>query len=135
MSRHALSRRSLCKAGIAIAAGFAAARAANAAQGLERFEAPAALNPQQRLLLKGGTIISLDPQVGNLAAGDVLIEGKRIAAIGPNLSAAGAQVIEAGNMILIPGFVDCHRHSWEGQLRRINPNAQTLAEYSNATHL
>jgi cytosine/adenosine deaminase-related metal-dependent hydrolase len=32
-------------------------------------------------------------------------------------------------------LVDCHRHSWEGQLRRINPNAPTLAEYSNATHL
>ena len=37
-------------------------------------------------------------------------------------------------MILIPGFVDCHRHSWEGQLRRINPNSPTLADYSNATH-
>jgi 5-methylthioadenosine/S-adenosylhomocysteine deaminase len=31
--------------------------------------------------------------------------------------------------------VDCHRHSWEAPLRRINPNAPTLADYSNATHL
>ena len=117
--------------------GSPSARAANAAQGVapERFAAPPALDPRQRLLLRGGTIVSLDPQIGNLATGDVLIEGKTIAAIGPNLSAAGAQVIDAANMILIPGFVDCHRHSWEGQLRRINPNAQTLAEYSNATHL
>jgi cytosine/adenosine deaminase-related metal-dependent hydrolase len=135
MSRDTLSRRSLCKAGLAVAAGLAFSRTADAAQGLERFTAPAALDPRQRLLLKGGTIISLDAQIGNLATGDVLIEGKTIAAIGPNLSAAGAQVIGAANMILIPGFVDCHRHSWEGQLRRINPNAQTLAEYANATHL
>jgi cytosine/adenosine deaminase-related metal-dependent hydrolase len=55
--------------------------------------------------------------------------------VAPNIEAAGAQVIAAANMIAIPGFVDCHRHSWEGQLRRINPNAQTLADYSNATHL
>ena len=47
----------------------------------------------------------------------------------------GAQVIDAHDTILVPGFVDCHRHSWEAQLRRINPNAATLADYSNATHL
>ena len=35
----------------------------------------------------------------------------------------------------MPGLVDCHRHSWEAQLRRINPNSPTLADYSNATHL
>jgi 5-methylthioadenosine/S-adenosylhomocysteine deaminase len=44
-------------------------------------------------------------------------------------------VIEAQDSIIIPGLVDAHRHSWEGQLRRINPNSPTLADYSNATHL
>jgi len=135
MMSNAMSRRAVLSAGLSTAAGLALVRAASAAQTFERFDAPPALDPQQRLLLKGGTIVSLDPQVGNLAAGDVLIEGKTIAAIGPSLSAPNARVIDAANMILIPGFVDCHRHSWEGQLRRINPNAQTLAEYANATHL
>lgn len=135
MTRDAISRRSLCKAGAAAAAALAFTRVANAAQAPERFAAPGALDARQRMLLRGGTIVSLDPQIGNLATGDVLIEGKTIAAIGPNLPEAGAQVIDAANMILIPGFVDCHRHSWEGQLRRINPNAQTIAEYANATHL
>jgi cytosine/adenosine deaminase-related metal-dependent hydrolase len=135
MTRLAMSRRALCKAAVAFAAGLALTPAARAAQAVERFAPPPALDPRQRLLLRGGTIVSLDPQVGNLATGDVLIEGRTIAAIGSNLSVAGAQVINAANMILIPGFVDCHRHSWEGQLRRINPNAQTLAEYANATHL
>ena len=52
-------------------------RAAGAAQAVagERFTAPQPLDAGQRLLLKGGTIISLDPQVGNLVTGDVLIEG------------------------------------------------------------
>src|SRR5262245_20042260 len=134
-SSDALSRRTVLSTGLVSAVGIAFAWRASAAQAVERLTAPQVLNPRQRLLLRGGTIISLDPQIGNLATGDVLIEGKTIAAIGPNLSATGAQVISAANMILIPGFVDCHRHSWEGQLRRINPNAQTLAEYSNATHL
>ncbi len=44
-------------------------------------------------------------------------------------------MIDASNTIVIPGLVDCHRHSWEAQLRRINPNSPTLADYSNATHL
>ena len=76
MSRDTLSRRSLCKAGLAVAAGLAFSRTADAAQGVERFTAPTALDLRQRLLLRGGTIISLDAQIGNLATGDVLIEGK-----------------------------------------------------------
>ena len=64
----------------------------------------------------------------------MLIEGKKIAAIAPELKAADAQVIDARDTIIVPGFVDSHRHSWEGQLRRINPNSPTLADYSNATH-
>ena len=83
------------------------------------------IDPSAALLVKGGTIISMDSKVGDLATGDVLIEGNTIAAIGPTSRPAGAQVIDAANRIIIPGFVDCHRHSWEGQLRRINPNAKT----------
>jgi cytosine/adenosine deaminase-related metal-dependent hydrolase len=93
------------------------------------------VDPKHRILLRGGTIISLDKKVGDLVRGDVLIEGKRIAAIAPELKAPDAQVIEAQDTIIIPGLVDSHRHSWEAQLRRINPNSPTLADYSNATHL
>ena len=71
MSRHPVSRRSVCKAGVAIAAGLALTRASNAAQAVERFAAPPGLDSRQRLLLRGGTIVSLDPQIGNLATGDV----------------------------------------------------------------
>ncbi len=138
MKRDDISRRQILETGVCLAAGLAyagSAKRANAAPALERFERQRTLDTGQRVLLKGGTIISLDPKLGDLATGDVLIEGKTIAAVGPSVTARGAQTIDAANMILIPGFVDCHRHSWEGQLRRINPNAPTLAEYSNATHL
>ena len=117
---------------VAYALQSGAARAADAG---ERFGQQPALNLRQRLLLRGGTIISMDPRIGDLTRGDVLIEGTKISAIAPNIAASDAEVINAANMILIPGLIDCHRHSWEGQLRRINPNAPTLADYSNATHL
>jgi 5-methylthioadenosine/S-adenosylhomocysteine deaminase len=49
----------------------------------------------------------------------VLIEGSRIAAVGPNLSAADAATIDASNKIVTPGFIDTYRHAWEGILRNI----------------
>jgi 5-methylthioadenosine/S-adenosylhomocysteine deaminase len=124
------------KAGATLAAGVAAGLSdADAAENLRRFERQAAVDSRDRILLKGGTIISMDAKVGDLVQGDVLIEGKKIAAIAPTLNAADAQVIDAHDTIIVPGFVDCHRHSWEAPLRRINPNSPTIADYSNATHL
>src|SRR5438128_2334597 len=134
------SRRTILKKSIAVAAALTTQRVLSGTGSAATAIAEQRLAPQrpvdarQRLLIKGGTIVSMDPKVGDMVKGDVLIEGKRIAAAAPHLDAGGAQVIDASHMILIPGFVDCHRHSWEGQLRRINPNAATIADYSNATH-
>ena len=134
-----ISRRSLL-AGLAAGAAWAAVsppRRVAAAQA-ERFGPLAAVDSKQRLLIKGAAIVSMDPRVGDLVKGDVLIQGTQIVEVGTRVDtarAAGARTIDAANMILIPGLVDCHRHSWEGQLRRINPNAPTIGDYSNATHL
>jgi len=73
----------------------------------------------KRVLLKGGTVLTLDPTLGNFRDADVLIEGTKIAAVGPNLYGNGAETIDASNMIVMPGFVDTHRHIWEGLLRNI----------------
>jgi cytosine/adenosine deaminase-related metal-dependent hydrolase/ribose/xylose/arabinose/galactoside ABC-type transport system permease subunit len=78
-----------------------------------------AVAPTGRKLIKGGIVISLDPAVGDFANGDVLIDGDRIAAVGPGLSVDGAEVVDASGMIVMPGFVDSHRHIWEGILRNI----------------
>ena len=134
------SRREFLKNGAGLVAGAAAlpwlqSEAAGAEpddETLGRLKR-ARKDPRHRVLLKGGTIISMDPQVGNFAKGDVLIEGKKILAVGPNIKAAG-QHIDATDMILIPGFADPHRHSWEGQLRGLNPNAVTITDYNAYTH-
>jgi cytosine/adenosine deaminase-related metal-dependent hydrolase len=74
---------------------------------------------EDRTLLKGGTVLSLDPEVGNFRKGDVLIEGSKLTAVAPEIEAGDAEVIDASNTIVMPGFVDTHRHIWEGILRNI----------------
>ena len=75
--------------------------------------------PTGRKLIKGGIVLSLDPAVGDFALGDVLIEGDRILQVGPNLANGDVETIDASGMIVMPGFVDSHRHIWEGILRNI----------------
>jgi cytosine/adenosine deaminase-related metal-dependent hydrolase len=90
-----------------------------------------------RILIKGGTIISMDPSIGDLAKGDVLITGGKIAAIAADLGDAAANadvVVDAAGMIVIPGFHDTHRHCWQGQMRRLIPDVSTLGEYMATTH-
>ena len=78
-----------------------------------------AVVPTNRTLIRGGTVLSLDPTVGDFPSGDVLIEGDRIVEVRPGLQVDGAEVIDASGMIVMPGFVDTHRHIWEGLLRNI----------------
>lgn len=83
-----------------------------------------------RLLLRGGWVISMDPAIGDLAGADVLVEDDRILAVGPALDVdtSGAQILDVTGKIVIPGFVDTHRHTWEAAIRGCAPNA-TLDDY------
>jgi cytosine/adenosine deaminase-related metal-dependent hydrolase len=64
----------------------------------------------------------MDPQIGDLHSGDVLVEDDRIAAVGHGLEAADAETVDATDCIVIPGFVDSHRHTWETVIRGIAPD-------------
>jgi len=77
------------------------------------------VSPSGMKLIKGGTVLSMDPQVGDFAVGDVLIDGDKIVAVGSGLPNSNVEVIDASGMIVMPGFVDTHRHIWEGLLRNI----------------
>ena len=61
--------------------------------------------------------MSMDPAVGDFVQADVLVEGKKILAVGPNLQAGGAAVIDARGRIVMPGFIDTHHHQFETALR------------------
>jgi len=70
----------------------------------------------------------MDTGVGDLEHGDILIDGSRIAAVGSRLEAGGAEEIDATGCLVIPGFVDTHRHMWQAVLRGCAPH-HTLADY------
>jgi cytosine/adenosine deaminase-related metal-dependent hydrolase len=82
----------------------------------------------KRTLIKNGVVLSFDPKVGDFDKADVLIEGKKIAAVRPNIQAESAQVIEAGSMVVIPGFIDTHHHFYQAQLRNVLANG-LLSDY------
>src|SRR5262252_6984743 len=73
--------------------------------------------PGRRYIIRGGSVMSMDPQVGDFAQADVLVEGKKILAVGPNLQANGAAIIDATGRIVMPGFIDTHHHQFETVLR------------------
>jgi cytosine/adenosine deaminase-related metal-dependent hydrolase len=85
----------------------------------------------ERTLIKGAIVLTQDPALGELPQADILIEDDRIAAVGPNLDAAGAKVIDATGDIVIPGFIDTHRHTWETSIRTCAPD-YTLGAYFGA---
>lgn len=71
-----------------------------------------------RKLLRGGRIVSMDPSIGE-PVGDILVEGDKIVAIGARLDVApdGVEVIDASRHIVMPGFIDSHRHLFQALLR------------------
>jgi 5-methylthioadenosine/S-adenosylhomocysteine deaminase len=99
-----------------------------AATGMGLFNAPARAHgdddgPEhsgrhgRRYLIRGGAVMSMDQRVGDFATGDVLIEGKKIVAVGRHIDAGGAAVIDARGRIVMPGFIDTHHHLFETALR------------------
>lgn len=70
-----------------------------------------------RHLIKNACVISVDPGIGTLPRANILIEDDRIAAIGTDVSAEDAVVIDAEGMIAMPGLICCHRHLWMTLLR------------------
>ncbi|MEU0840599.1 amidohydrolase family protein [Streptomyces sp. NPDC005962] len=86
-----------------------------------------------RLLLTGGTVVSMDPAVGDFERGDVLIEDGVIVEVAETIEAPDAEVIDATDRIVMPGFVDTHRHTWQTAFRGIGAD-WTFPEWAVATH-
>jgi cytosine/adenosine deaminase-related metal-dependent hydrolase len=82
----------------------------------------------ERVLLRGGYVLSMDETVGELPAGDVLIEDGVIAAVEARVDVRDAEVVDASGHVVMPGFVDTHRHTWQTPFRGICAD-WTLEEY------
>ena len=114
-------RRGFLKAAAASSAavGLAALSGCNAEANGTTSETPPQFSgePGRRYVIRGGSVMSMDPTVGDFAQADVLVEGKKIVAVGPNLAIGDAAVIDARGRIVMPGFIDTHHHQFETALR------------------
>jgi cytosine/adenosine deaminase-related metal-dependent hydrolase len=87
-----------------------------------------------RLLIRGGHVLTLDPSLGDFSPGDVLVEDGRIAAVSPRVDGDAGEVVEAAGRIVLPGFVDTHRHTWQTALRGVCAD-WTLLDYFRGIRL
>jgi dihydroorotase len=60
------------------------------------------------ILLRGGRVV--DPASGLDGLFDVLVEGGRIAAVGPGLDAPGGRTVDLHGLLVVPGLIDMHVH-------------------------
>lgn len=86
-----------------------------------------------RTLITGGTVISMDPAVGDLTRGDVLVTDGVITGIAARIEAPDAEIIDATDRIVLPGFVDTHRHTWQTAFRGCGAD-WTFGQYLVAMH-
>ena len=87
----------------------------------------------KRTLISGGTVVTVDPVLGEIEGGDVLIEDRTIAAVGGALGVSDAEVIDATDCLVLPGLIDMHRHTWQSLFRNIASD-WTLAHYFTGLH-
>jgi 5-methylthioadenosine/S-adenosylhomocysteine deaminase len=84
-------------------------------------------------LIKGAAIVSMDAAIGDLPKGDVLIEQDRIVGVAHRIAADDADIIDASRMLLLPGLINGHLHTWQTGLRGLAAD-WTVAEYMRAMH-
>ena len=86
-----------------------------------------------KTLIKNALVLSMDPSIGDLEKGDVLIDGDRIVGVGPQIVADDAKPIDATGCIVMPGFVHAHIHTWQSAVRGIGAD-WAGSDYFNNFH-
>ena len=117
MANTTLSRRRLLQGASALATATVAPGRL-LAQPVRSAAAPGAPLPaRSELLIRGATVLTMDPAVADLAGGDVHVRDGSIVAVAQKIEAPTAEVIDGTGMICIPGFVDTHFHMWTSAFR------------------
>lgn len=81
-----------------------------------------------RTLLRGGLVVSMDEAIGEVTDEDVLIEDGLIAAVGTALGVEDAEIVDVAGHVVMAGFVDTHRHTWQTPFRGVCAD-WTLEDY------
>jgi 5-methylthioadenosine/S-adenosylhomocysteine deaminase len=116
MNQQTFDRRSVLKAATALAAtGLLPACAQTGVQG----GSGGALPARGEFVIRGATVLTMDARVGDFVRGDVHVRDGAIVSVAGGISAPGATIIDASDMICMPGFIDTHWHLWTSALRPI----------------
>jgi cytosine/adenosine deaminase-related metal-dependent hydrolase len=116
MTHARVSRRTLLKGATALGA-LAASGGVLAQQTGPTARAAVALPQRGAFVIRGATVLTMVPDLGDFAPGDVLVRDGAIVAVGRQVDAGSAQVIDGAGMICMPGFVDTHWHLWTSLFR------------------
>ena len=87
-----------------------------------------------KVLLRGGCVLTLGAKTPNFMEADVLIDQGRVAEVGPGLRVRDAELIDATDTIVMPGFVDTHRHAWKSLFRNMGESVDVSAEVYGPHH-
>jgi 5-methylthioadenosine/S-adenosylhomocysteine deaminase len=87
----------------------------------------------KRTLIRNGLVVTLDGPSGDGARLDILVEDRTIAAIGKGIEASDAEIVDASDHLVMPGFIDTHRHTWQTMLRGLASD-WSLAQYAKGAH-
>jgi cytosine/adenosine deaminase-related metal-dependent hydrolase len=67
----------------------------------------------------------MDPALGTIDPGDLLIDNGKIVAVGRNVGSWAVMEIDGRGMIAMPGFINGHIHLWQTALRGVEHAQQT----------
>ncbi|PKL25210.1 MAG: amidohydrolase [Spirochaetae bacterium HGW-Spirochaetae-3] len=75
---------------------------------------------KRTLIRKARAVVSCDGADTVYRDADILVEGPAVVAIGPDLDAVGADVIEARGKFVYPGLVNTHHHFFQTFVRNLS---------------
>ena len=108
----ALNRRRVLAAGATLGSALLARVEPAAAQAAAPGGIPGALPSRGEFLIRNAHVLTMDSDLGDLPQADIHVRNGEIVAIAPGLTAEGAEVIDAGRMIALPGLIETHWHMW-----------------------
>ncbi len=73
----------------------------------------------QRTRVTCGWLVTMEPSVGTIKDGTLVIAGDRIEHVGGAVDGTFDAEIDARDMIVMPGLVNAHLHTWQAGLRAI----------------
>lgn len=124
MSRNRMSRRTMFKGATALgvlastsARVFAQRAGTGAPVSLLPDGSDLPLPPRHEFTIRGATVLTVDPGLGDFATGDVHVRDGAIVAVGPRIDVTNVPTIGGRGMICMPGFIDTHWHLWTSLFR------------------